>query len=151
MKFNSIKLLLLFLTVLFIGQNAVAQDSSENLFSVSEKQIKEYIEEVYQHEASMVFDSPQRMRDIQDLLKNRFVVVPITEELRPKLGGAEELTTLSLNTSNNPNLKKEKIFDPQNFNPLKYNFNFYPIGAKLYRVGEKYIIVIKPQQRTVSY
>ena len=43
-------------------------------------------------------------------------------------------------------LKRDEGFDPNNFNALKYNMNFFNSQALVYRVDNTdYIIVIKPQ------
>ena len=44
------------------------------------------------------------------------------------------------------NLKRDRNFDPLNFNPLKYNFEFHAPTIQRFRVdNSNYFIIIKPQ------
>ena len=57
------------------------------------------------------------------------------------------LETVYLKDKYNPNLKYDfgQKFDPLNFNPLKYQFDFYRESKSVYRVRDsKYMIVIYP-------
>lgn len=59
------------------------------------------------------------------------------------------LSSLVLLNKYNPDLKRDdsRTFDPESFNALKYNFNFFPKQEVIYRVDNTpYIIVIYPQE-----
>lgn len=59
------------------------------------------------------------------------------------------LSTVILLNKYNPELKRDNAqnFNPETFNPLKYNFAFFAKTDQIYRVdGTNYIIVIHPQQ-----
>jgi hypothetical protein len=45
-------------------------------------------------------------------------------------------------------LQRDANFNPQNFNPLKYLFNFYSRGTQMYRVDNtNYFIIIESQYK----
>ncbi|HLU16749.1 MAG TPA: hypothetical protein VKZ76_01740 [Edaphocola sp.] len=56
------------------------------------------------------------------------------------------LSNVQLRNKCNPNMQRdENNFDPNNFNPLKYFFNFTPGVSTTYRVNNSnYLIVIHP-------
>ncbi|NQX78411.1 hypothetical protein [Gilvibacter sp.] len=48
----------------------------------------------------------------------------------------------------NPGLSRDSGFDPDRFNPFKYQFDFYAAKKLIYRIdGTEYLIVIAPQER----
>jgi len=88
-----------------------------------------------------VLNNPQRLKDIKNLLRNRVSVVELPNFKK-------EVTLLSqVPLFNNYNKKlRRKRFKKDTFNPLKYNFDFYSKGTKMYRVDRtNYYIVIKSQ------
>lgn len=99
--------------------------------------------EVYGDSADkLVFNIPNRVKSIKQLLRNRVEVKLITNEndkkACPKLS---EVTDFEQSDSgaNSP-------FDPSNFNPLKYSFDFYSRSAAMYQVDNtNYYIIIKSQ------
>lgn len=144
MNFNKIRLILLLLPILAISGNINAQNKN-NLFSVTDSQIKQYVEEVYQHEAEMVFNHRQRWIDIQDLLKNRIMIIKMEVADGKKVKSLKKLSSLSLLNFNNSTLKRDRIFDPKAFNPLKYDFDFFPKEKVTYFAENSYLIIISPQ------
>ena len=66
---------------------------------------------------------------------------------RPELEGKklQLLSELSLSNKYNADLKFDTYYNPNNFNPLKYNFNMSSNEVLLYRIGNSnYIIRILP-------
>lgn len=58
------------------------------------------------------------------------------------------LSSLQLLNKYNPELKRDdaKSFNPETFNPLKYNFYYFPKKELIYRVDStNYIIIVHPQ------
>lgn len=108
------------------------------------QQINPKIQEVYGDQTQAILASdPERLTFLNDLIENRVKILesPISGEDK-----FVKLSTVSLLNKYNTDLKRDITFDPNNFNPLKYNFI---VSAKLpivYRVDNtNYIIVIQPQ------
>jgi len=124
-----------FFTVLFIVvsyQNSIAQ------------QINPKIQEVYGSMTEQILQSnPDRIKLLNDLLENRIKI------LNSPIVGDDKYTKLSsvpLLNKYNPNLERDKEFDPENFNALKYNMNFFTTQTQVYRVDNTdFIIIINPQ------
>ena len=56
------------------------------------------------------------------------------------------LSKIPLNTAFVKNLKRDSSFNPNDFNPLKYNFNLFTKNGGMYRVdGTNTYIIIKSQ------
>jgi hypothetical protein len=103
------------------------------------------IKEVYQESAKKeVLDSPIRVKQLKHLLRNRIRIIKI--DIREKQRPCQLLSDIELFNPYNKALKREVVFNKENFNPLKYNFNFYPSATIMYRVdGTNYYIQIKSQ------
>lgn len=104
------------------------------------------IREVYGAEAEKeVLSRPQRVKDIKNILRNRVVIEQVPGgELKP----CPLLSEVTLFNAFVPTLKRDVVFNPSEFNPLKYNFNFYSLGAYLYKVDNtNYFITIKSQHQ----
>ena len=103
------------------------------------------VNEVYGSTANKnVLSKPQRLKDIKNILRNRVEIVNI-----PNARDQKPCTLLSevpLMDYYVDNLQRDTNFNPQNFNPLKYLFNFYSYGTHMYRVDNtNYFIIIKSQ------
>jgi hypothetical protein len=103
------------------------------------------IKDVYQESAKKeVLDSPIRVKQLKHLLRNRIRIIKI--DIREKQRPCQLLSDIELFNPYNKALKREVVFNKENFNPLKYNFNFYPSATIMYRVdGTNYYIQIKSQ------
>ena len=115
-----------------------------NINSTIAQQVNSKIQEVYGDKTQQIMkNEPERIIALNDLLDNRIkiVVSPVVgEDKYTKLSSVELLNKYNLN------LKRDEGFDPNNFNALKYNMNFFNSQAVVYRVDNTdYIIVIKPQ------
>lgn len=94
-----------------------------------------------------VLSNPQRLKDMKHLLRNRIKI-----KAMPELTGySEKYITLSqagLFDSYNKNLILDTSYNPNTFNPLKYNLQFFGRGQHLYRIDNTdYFILIKSQQQ----
>lgn len=103
------------------------------------------IEEVYGATAQdNVYNKPQRLKDIKNILRNRVEIKVLSNPQDQK-----ECTLLSevpLLDYYVSDLQRDTNFNPQTFNPLKYLFNFYSFGSHMYRVDNTdYFILIKSQ------
>jgi hypothetical protein len=99
--------------------------------------------EVYGESADkLVFNIPHRLKSIKHILRNRVEIKLITDENSKK--ACPKLSEVKVFESEDSEL--DKTFNPNNFNPLKYNFNFYSRGAAMYQVDDtNYYIIIKSQ------
>ncbi len=114
-------------------------------FQVKAQQVSEKIHEVYGAYAQQeVYNNPTRLSYITDVIVNRVKIVesPVTtNDKYPKL------SSIPLLNKYNPALTYDAVFNPDNFNPIKYNFNFYTHSNMVYRVDNtNYIIIIEPQK-----
>jgi len=91
-----------------------------------------------------VLSKPQRLKDFKNLLRNRIVVKKITS-----ISDASKYQTISqagLFDSYNKNLSFDTSYNPNTFNPLKYNLQFFGRGSAMYRIDNTdYFIIIKSQ------
>ncbi len=88
-----------------------------------------------------VLNNPQRLKDIKNILRKRVSVVEIPNFNKE---GAL-LSQIPLFNNYNKNLRRKR-FKKDTFNPLKYYFDFYSKGTKIYRVDRtNYYIIIKSQ------
>lgn len=91
-----------------------------------------------------ILSRPNRVLSMKNLLRNRIVI-----EKRPNPRDQKECTLLSevpLFDAFVSTLQRDSVFDPQEFNPLKYTLSFYSRGEHMYRVdGTDYFIFIKSQ------
>lgn len=122
------------ITTLSFGQNFIAKKHSDQF-------IKNCIIEIFQDKSEVVFDTSSRRYElIKHFFKNQIAV-----EYRPEYKGKkfESTNTLNLNSKNNSNLQRDESYNPNTFNPLKYNISMNPVKEQMYRIGESdYIMTI---------
>ena len=76
----------------------------------------------------------------RDLLANRMAVALLPSD---KVSTIQSTNDVVLINELNPELTYDKGFDPQTFNPFKYNLNFSPQSSVAYRIGSSdYVIII---------
>lgn len=99
------------------------------------------IVEVFGDQAQqMVFDRPQRLKDIKQLLRNRIEIKTVVGDYKP----CPLLSEVPLFDVYVSDLKRDVVFDPQNFNILKYNIQFSYQAPLMYKVdGTNYYLIIK--------
>ena len=108
------------------------------------KELKQ-LQEVYGDKLNdYVLSKPQRLKDIKHLLRNRIEIKMISNTRDQKK--SLMLSEVPLFNYYQSDLKRDTSFNPQNFNPLKYLFNFYSLETHMYRVDNtNYYIIIKSQ------
>ena len=80
------------------------------------------------------------LKDIKDILRNR---VEVFNAKKKNISSITNLSTLPLYNSK----LLPKAFDPNNFNPLLYEFDFYTKSTLVYRVDNtSYLIFIRPRE-----
>lgn len=101
------------------------------------------INEVYQSEISNL--DTERINFIKYLLSHR---ISFYVEKNTPHDKYIKLSQVALFNKYNAELKRDLNFDPNTFNPLKYNFNFYSQHTQVYRIDNTdYTIVIESQKR----
>jgi len=135
-QFIIVPLAFLFVTLSF------SQGKLKTTFT--ETEINDFIIEVFQDEAThLVFNShSKRMVLITNFLNKQFTI-----SYSPEYSGKKfkQISSLGINNKYNKKLQLDQNYNPQTFNPLKYNF---PLGSRfkeMYRIGHtNYIISIEP-------
>ena len=116
-----------------------------NINDANAQQVNAKIQEVYGDKTQeLVINDPIRLDFLNDLLNNRIKIIesPLSDNNEKEI----KLSSVELLNKYNPSLTRDVVFDPLNFNPLKYNFNFFPKTASVYRVDNtNYLIVIQAQ------
>ena len=129
---------------LLISSNCFGQ--VENLFKPTESQIAEYIDEAYKgHANQLIYSKPNRLRDTQNLLIER---ITIFRSSKKGIQGTL-ISKMPLFNKFNGDLKRDLNIDPSNFNPLKYDLDFYSGYGHIYRMdGTDLYLKISPQTFT---
>ncbi len=97
-----------------------------------------YTEEVVNH--------PERREFLTNLLTKRISVEKTGKDLSKH--NYTKLSEVELYNRYNPNITRDAVFNPETFNPLKYQLNFYSFKdeREYYLIdGTDYVIVIEPQ------
>ena len=108
---------------------------------------RQQLEEVYGDKLQdFILSKPERLKAIKNILRNRVSVVEIANPKNQK--ETKLLSEVPLFDYYVSNLKRDSSFNKNDFNPLKYNFDFYKRGASMYQVDNtNYFIVIKSQHQ----
>jgi hypothetical protein len=135
-----LKLLLTALLICFVTSKSVAQSTNLNL---SQSQVEVYIAEVYGE--GFVNNNPTLVDAFKVLLNDRisFQQIPVSEEDKYPL-----LTGYNLNNKWNSALPNfiPGNFNVQDFNPLRYGFDFFSGNTQIIRVdGTDYVMIVLPQ------
>lgn len=112
--------------------------------SYSKEQIENFIREVYASSAESLFFKPNttRLKLTTDFLQR----VHLLKEAKYKTSKLPLLSSFALITDYNPNLKREVVFDPNTFNPLKYDFDMFSKSRSIIVVDHTdYVIIIEPR------
>lgn len=101
--------------------------------------------EVYGESAEKyVFSNPHRLKSIKHILRNRVQIKLVTSENDKK--PCPKLSEISLLDGFVSDLERDQFFNPADFNPLKYNFEFHSRAGAMYQVDDtNYYIIIKTQ------
>ena len=91
-----------------------------------------------------ILDRPTRVLTIKEILRNRVILREITDPNKQK--PCPKLSEIPLFDAFVSTLKRDAVFNPNSFNPLKYDFKYHRPGFQLIRVDNtNYFIIIKPQ------
>lgn len=125
-----------FLTVLFFVF------LNTNISTAQETNAK--IQEVYGDKTQeLVINDPERLSFLTDLLENRIKVIELPANGKKSY---TKLSAIPLVNKYNVAIKRDLVFDPNNFNPLKYDLIFSSKKTEIYQIDNtNYFIVIQPQ------
>lgn len=134
---NQFKCLSIAFAIVFVT-SSFSQNKVKNNFTNDE--IKAFVFEVFQKNANqLVYNvSPHRLNLITAFLNKKYVV-----EYRPEYADKkfELISDLGLNDKYNKNLLTDNFYNPNTFNPLKYNFPMSSKSKKMYRIGSTHYII----------
>ena len=131
------KRLIIALTYLTLSTTVYAQQAQVE--SVNPKIIEVFADKTQE----LILDSPDRLALYNDFLENRVKVIESQKSGDDKF---IKLSSVSLMNKYNATLTRDLVFDPNNFNPLKYALDILPKTTMIYRVDNtNYLIVIQPQ------
>lgn len=124
----------------FAMSSAYSQAPSDDRTSTVDPRIQEVFGDQIQ---TLVFNVPNRIKDLNDILNNRVKI----EELKfDKTEKFQKLSSVELFNRYNPSLVRDSKIDENNFNPLKYDLNFHARTLIIYRIDNTdKIIAIYPQ------
>jgi hypothetical protein len=105
------------------------------------------IKEVYKDQADeIVFNNPTYLKDLKNLLRNRIKIY--SEDDVSKQKKCQLLSDVDLNNKYNQNIQRDTQFNEDEFNPLKYNLDFFSNGTYLYKIDNtNYFIQVTSQYR----
>ncbi len=144
------RIFIAFSVILFGINLVISQDADkyvkypENINNTLTAKEKAMIIEVYGEDAAKkyIFDIPQRLKDTKHILRNRFEIVEIKEKNLSSFKNLSEVPVFDVYR----NIKRDQYVDIKNFNPLKYQFNFYGNSTEYIRIDNtSYVIIIKSQ------
>lgn len=107
-------------------------------------QEKEMIIEVYGAEAAKkyIFDLPQRLKHIKNILRNR---VEIVELANKDVSDLTKLSDIPL-FDHYQKIQRDNYIDKRSFNPLKYEFDFYGKETQYIRIDNTQNVIIITSQ-----
>ena len=105
--------------------------------------------EVYgAHLEKEILNRPNRVLFMKNLLRNRIIIQKTPSSRNQKK--CPLLSEVPLFDAFVSEVKRDAVFDPEKFNPLKYSFSFYGRGSHIYQVdGTDYFILIVSQQQNI--
>jgi hypothetical protein len=132
--------LFLFLSGLSFGQEVRKEDPQVLPILIDERLLSKFFVEVHQG-SEYVYDSERERIYKEQLSRIEIIYIPYVENIHhPKLSTIEKMTKYNQNI--NFDLSN---FNPNNFNFIKYGFNFYSSSDQFIRVdNQDYIIHILP-------
>lgn len=98
--------------------------------------------------ADFINPDTRRYAYMKALYENRITFVKSDAEKLDLDNSLKLLSEVPLYNLYNPAVTRDTGFDLQEFNPFKYQFDFYAATKIIYRIdGTDYLIVIQPQER----
>lgn len=96
---------------------------SENVDKPLTKKERIFIDEVYGEFADdYVYSNQNRLRELKNILRNRVI---LEEHPNKDLSSLTKLSSVQLLKAFNPSISRDFRISSENFNPLKYQFEFF--------------------------
>lgn len=113
-------------------------------FSSGAQTVEEKIREVYADKTQeLVINVPEKLKMLTSLIQERIKVALIPLDPNDKYPKLSNVPLLNLY---NPAMKRDDVFHPETFNPLKYDFVLTSENTMIYRVDyTDYVIIISPK------
>lgn len=136
----NLKTLLSGLLLIFISSGTSVAQTANIEHDIQSDQVKKWAAEVFQ-------DCPEYLTEAYiEMYRKEVSKVSIKyHESLNEIYGVSDLSTVGIKDKCNPSLLHDdaSTFDPKNFNPLKYFFNFYSDVDNFYHIeGTNYIITV---------
>jgi hypothetical protein len=91
----------------------------------------------------LVLENPTQLQNLKFLLRSRIKIISTDKD---DLSEVPKLSDLELFDTYNKNLQRPKTFDPSNFNPLIYQFQWYSPTQQIYHINNTDLLLqIIPQ------
>jgi hypothetical protein len=91
----------------------------------------------------LVLENPTQLQNFKFLLRSRIKIISTN---KVDLSEVPKLSDLELFDTSNKNLQRPKTFDPSNFNPLIYQFQWYSPTQQIYHINNTDLLLqIIPQ------
>jgi len=113
-------------------------------FNAGAQTVDEKIREVYADKTQeLVLNVPEKLKMLTSLVQERIKVALIPLDPNDKY---PKLSNVPLLNMYNPSMVREGVFQPETFNPLKYDFVLTSENTMIYRVDHTdYVIIISPK------
>ncbi len=131
-----------FIACMLFNQNIAAQTSQPD-----PSNFDRFISQVYvQSGKDFISPDTRRYAYMKELFENRIVYVQNDKAKLDLDTSLPLLSSVPLYTVYQKGLAPDAMFNPETFNPFKYNFDFYSPVKQTFRVdGTGYLVVIHPQ------
>lgn len=101
------------------------------------------ITEVFGNQIGLILSEPQRLKDLNALLFERYEILNAPIEKDEKFVKLSEVPLFNIYNSD---LKRDVVFNKETFNILKYDMRFFAKTDIVYRIDNTdFLIVIHPQ------
>lgn len=106
-------------------------------------QIEQFVREVFgTHADALVLKSSSDRKAIIENFLSRVKFVHAAGYAQKKF---ENLSRIELQNKYNSGIRRDSVFDPASFNPLKYRFAMHSPHKQIYRIdGTQWLIIINP-------
>lgn len=129
----------IFLLFLLISSHTNAQEK----LHLKANKFQQCLAEAYGKNTPMFYENPQRLEVMKKLYNERIFIVKEIASTNEKL---PKLSSVPLLTISGTNLQRDTTFDINNFNPFKYQMNFFANHGTAYRIDNSdYVIYITSQ------
>jgi len=143
LNFKAMKILPLCILTCFLFAMTTNAQHLKQQFDFTKEDANKFIKEVYQDKANdIIFSNEGRTERFEDLILNRLKVMYLPYEVNEKY---LNISGFALLNNYNTNLRRDNVYNKQTFNPLKYDLSFFASKKVIYRIDNKYVLIVSPQ------